>query len=119
MGGLLALCCFLFIVATLLKREDVGRLKKALRPIAAWWKDLADELNMPASVVPAIERAHGNNHTDCLRAFIVTWLNMNPTLETLCEALEELDGYIEEVDMANVASNLKDFEAEQVFNLVA
>ena len=92
----LLLVCFLFIVATPLTLNNLGRLKVLLDPVAGYWQALADQLEM-TGVVPTIENTSNNNTpAKCLRDLLNRWLNREqPTVETLCQALradEEIIG---------------------------
>ena len=105
--------CFLFIVATPLKPGDLKDLKILLRPVAAYWDALADQLEM-IEVVEIIRNTPGNNTPPkCLRDLLNRWLNKkdgNPTVEKLCQALRADEDII---GGDTAAKNLEEFQFQR------
>ena len=102
--------------ATLLTIDDLGVLKRLIQPVAAHWVALADQLGM-TSLVPTIRSTPDNTGSPAfLRDLLYRWLTKgHPTLEELCQALEEDD---EIVGAAGVVDNLKrGFKAKEVWKL--
>lgn len=79
-------------VATRLKPDNLGDLKKLLLPVANYWVEIADQLGMTSQVHNI--RASPDNVTPAkfLRDLLDRWLSREhplPTLDSLCQALRE------------------------------
>ena len=116
------LVCFPFVVETRLTSEDLGRLTVPLRSVSDHWRYLADQLKMTKYVSAIATKKENTDPIDCLRDLLGRWLKTeHPTLETLCQALQELKEIIGEGDVATVIERLKEkfLKANEVCESVA
>ena len=75
---------------THLTPKHMGHLRKLLWPVAADWVAIADQLGMESYVATIRATPSNTKPSEFLRDLLDRWLNQgHPTLESLCEALQE------------------------------
>ena len=75
---------------TPLKLDDLGRLKRCLCDVSAYWVPLADQLEMTSHVANIRGTPDNTIPSAFMRDLLNRWLSRehpSPTLEALCQAL--------------------------------
>ena len=103
---------FLFATSfteTPLKLDDLGRLKRCLRDVSAYWVPLADQLEMTSQVANIRGTPDNIIPSAFMRDLLIRWLSRehpSPTLEVLCQALRNDDEIIGGADAARKLEEL-------------